>query len=54
MSMSFTGSNGFVMTTDNKNDKEWLEAFVVELRKKKLDKLADVLVEEIKRMEQKE
>lgn len=34
--------------TTNKSDKEWLVEFVAELRKKKLDKLADVLEEEIK------
>jgi hypothetical protein len=39
------------MTTD-KNDKEWLNSFVEELRRKKMNKLADVLVEEIKKTEE--
>jgi hypothetical protein len=44
---TFTGAGGRDVT--NKSDKEWLAEFVAELRKKQLDKLADVLVEEIKK-----
>lgn len=36
------------MTTD-KNDMEWLDSFVEELRRKKMNRLADVLVEEIEK-----
>jgi len=47
MSLTAAGSDGCVMTAD-KSDLEWIKEFVAELRKKKLDKLADVLEEEIK------
>lgn len=50
MSMSLAGSDRCIMmTTTNKSDKEWLAEFVAELRRKKLDQVADVLVEEIKK-----
>lgn len=39
------------MTTD-KSDKEWLNSFVEELRRKKMDRIADALIEEIKKTEQ--
>jgi hypothetical protein len=48
--MSLEGSDRCIMmTTTNKSDKEWLAEFVAELRRKKLDQVADVLVEEIKK-----
>lgn len=50
MSLS-AGRDCLMMTTTNKSDKDWLNSFVLELRRKKMDTLADALFAEINKVE---